>query len=378
MKHYWLICVGFVLLFSYSRGYCQSTLKIVEFKTSTYQKDSVWNTQKKIKIPYQPNLLVVKFAEDNLTTNKQYICIIYEVVGTYDTLQLGSNTIVNFYNLKGGNYTLTFKNLDSRAETKINFTIELEFWQKWWFTPFIFLITFLVIVTIFYFIYLIQLRTKLSFQSQKHVLEMKAMRAQMNPHFIFNSMNTIDAYILRKRFVEASDFLQKFSKLIRNVLENSERKVVPLTKEIETLGMYVELEQERFSHSFDYAIHLNDSLKKGKIEIPSMILQPFVENSILHGIRHLKDRRGQIIISISPHPANENLLVCSIDDNGIGMEASSEVNKQRNKSHNSMGVQVTLERIQGYQSESNINIPTQVINKKEGTRVELVLPIEHS
>jgi LytS/YehU family sensor histidine kinase len=223
-----------------------------------------------------------------------------------------------------------------------------------------------------------RLRQQLRLQSVRHELEIKALRAQMNPHFIFNCMNTIDAYILRKRFLEASDYLQKFSKLIRQILENSENQTISIEQELQALKLYIELEQERFSDSFSYEFDIEPALVQKNYQIPSLILQPFVENALLHGIRHLIGRKGHIIVKLSTND-NDNrenpVLICSIEDNGIGRKASAKINENRQKSHKSMGVNVTMERIRTYQAIYGSSMETVISDRDEGTKVTIKLPL---
>ena len=266
-----------------------------------------------------------------------------------------------------------FINLNNKHSTKIHFSIAPAFWERWWFSPFVFLVISVVLGLIFYAIYLVQLRSKLRLQALRHELEIKALRAQMNPHFIFNSMNTIDAYILRKRFVEASDCLQKFSKLIRQILENSENQTISIAKELETLKLYIELEQERFSNSFNYQLDVQPELLAKEYQLPPLLLQPFVENAILHGIRHLTDRKGEILVKLNTF--SDGVLYCLIQDNGVGRTASLEINQERQTNHKSMGMNVTMERISTYQAIFGDTMETTITDLVEGTKVEIKLPL---
>ena len=355
-----------------------SVLKIKKFQSkigAIVKFDSIWNINKKIHLPSLPTFISINLEEsDSSQTN--LICIISELPKIYDTIKVENNT-VNFFNLSGGNYDLTFINLKNNHQAKVSFSIEPVFWEKWWFSPFVFLIISIVLGLIFYFLSLIRLRQQLRLQSVRHQLEIKALRAQMNPHFIFNCMNTIDAYILRKKFLEASDFLQKFSKLIRKILENSESQTISIEQEIQTLKLYIELEQERFSHSFVSYFDIEPELTANDYQIPSLILQPFVENAILHGIRHLTERKGFISVRLRKikSESGKEILFCVIQDNGIGRKASSVINEQRQTSHKSMGVNVTLERINTYQAIYGDNMETLVIDLEEGTKVEIKLPL---
>ena len=352
-------------------------IEIIRFETITgitSKKDSIWDIQKKIFIPIQPTILSITLKDRK--ANKDIICIVKETIKIYDTVRVINNT-VNFVNLSGGDYNLRFIDTKSKSEAKVSFSIESVFWERWWFSPFVFLVISVVLGIIFYFLSLIRLRQQLRLQSVRHELEIKALRAQMNPHFIFNCMNTIDAYILRKKFLEASDYLQKFSKLIRKILENSESQTISIEQEIQTLKLYIELEQERFSHSFVSYFDIEPELMANDYQIPSLVLQPFVENAILHGIRHLTERKGMVSIILKKlkNELGEDILFCQIQDNGIGRNASSIINEQRQASHKSMGVNVTLERIHTYQAIYGNKMETIVSDLAEGTQVEIKLPL---
>ena len=372
-----LITFLFLLSFEgYSHGILKNvedSLRIIKFETHIGHvgRDSVWNISKSIRLSSQPTLLTISLKD--ITPNLDLICIIKEPSKVNDTLHLGSNSTVSLFNLTGGDYTATFINLKNQHRAVINFSIAPVFWERWWFSPFVFLIISLVLGAIFYAIYLVQLSSKLRLQSVRHELEIKALRAQMNPHFIFNCMNTIDAYILRKRFIEASDCLQKFSKLIRQILENSENQTIGISQELETLKLYIELEQERFSDSFSYAFDIQPQLLDKDYQLPPLLLQPFVENAILHGIRHLTDRKGKILVKLNI--ISEQVLGCLIEDNGVGRSASSEINRERQTNHKSMGMNVTMERIRTYQAIYGDTMQTIITDLAEGTKVEIKLPL---
>ena len=381
-KHF--ICFLFVFSKLDSQSQTQKkqnkdTLEIIRFhtRTSAFRKDSVWDMSKNIILPVHPTLLSITINDKKNYINQNVICILSEEIKIYDTIRLGNNPTINLFNLTGGKYKLHFLNLSNNNSTSVSFSIEPVFWEKWWFSPFIFLVISVVLGIIFYFLSLIRLRQQLRLQSVRHELEIKALRAQMNPHFIFNCMNTIDAYILRKKFLEASDYLQKFSKLIRKILENSENQTISIEQEIQTLKLYIELEQERFSHSFVSYFDIEPELMANDYQIPSLVLQPFVENAILHGIRHLTERKGliSVILKKIKNELGDDILFCQIQDNGIGRKASAIINEQRQASHKSMGVNVTLERIHTYQAIYGNRMETIVSDLEEGTQVEIKLPL---
>ncbi len=319
---------------------------------------------------YQNTLLFEIFNNDKNLNNEYY----YKLEGLNDKwIYLKNQNRFIVSNLLGGKYTLKVKQgEDDKNIESLDFEIAPLIWQNSWFLPLFYVFTIMIISMIGYLFSSYRTRTQLKTLALKHELEIKALRAQMNPHFIFNSMNTIDAYILRKRFIEASDCLQKFSKLIRQILENSENQTISIAQELETLKLYIELEQERFSHSFSYQFDIQPELLDKDYQIPPLLIQPFVENAILHGIRHLTERKGEILLNLS---IKDSVLLCVITDNGIGRRASSEINKQRQESHKSMGVDITMERISSYQALYGDKMETNIADLGTGTRVEIKLPL---
>ena len=156
-------------------------------------------------------------------------------------------------------------------------------------------------------------------QQQATELEMQALRAQMNPHFIFNCLNAINGFILTNDSETAAGYLTKFSRLIRMVLNNSQRKFISLEEDLETLELYLYMEKLRFTNNFQYKINCDDSVDALSIFIPPMLLQPFAENAIWHGLMQ-KEGDGELLIDLH---REENILHCTITDNGVGREKAS-------------------------------------------------------
>jgi LytS/YehU family sensor histidine kinase len=215
-------------------------------------------------------------------------------------------------------------------------------------------------------------------QQRTAELEMQALRAQMNPHFIFNCLNAINHFILVNEVNTASDYLTKFSRLIRIVLDNSFRKNISLSEELESLRLYIELEQIRFDHHFSYEILLTDVSDIDDIVIPPMLLQPFVENAIWHGLMY-KDTNG--ILSVELKKENE-ILICSITDNGIGRKRSSELQSALSVNKKSLGMNITASRLQLLNEGLGNQISLQIIDlldsvgQSAGTRVIIAIPIK--
>ena len=209
-------------------------------------------------------------------------------------------------------------------------------------------------------------------------LEVKALRAQMNPHFIFNSLNSINNFILRNDKEQASEYLVKFSKLIRLILENSLFSLISLEKELEALTLYIELEALRFEHSFEHHIQYSNNLDTLSIKVPPLILQPFVENAIHHGLIP-KNAPGHLTIDIG---GEDDLLRVSIKDDGIGRERAAKLNAHTRQLKQSLGVTVTSERIKAMTKDgSNVSSKVEIRDlvdpqgKAEGTEVEIKLEI---
>lgn len=204
--------------------------------------------------------------------------------------------------------------------------------------------------------------------------ELTALKAQMNPHFIFNALNSIQHSIVSNNTEDAYRFLSKFSKLIRNVLDSSSEQLVPLKTEIETLSLYVEIESKRFDNSFSFRIGLADNgFSADEITVPSMILQPFVENAIWHGLMPQEgDKHLDILFSIH----SQHLVVCEIRDNGIGREKAKEIAAQR-KRHTSRGIANILDRIKLLEMTNHLEVEINISDEADekgmpsGTKIEV-------
>ncbi len=209
---------------------------------------------------------------------------------------------------------------------------------------------------------------------KKLEIEQRMLRSQMNPHFIFNALNSIQSYISTNSTYEAEVFLSKFSLLVRNILENSTTEFIDLDVEIETLTLYLELEKLRFNDKFDYTIDVN--LSDAAIEIPPMLIQPFVENAIIHGMKG-KPNQGQINIIFSD--AKEDMLLCQVIDNGVGRSLT----KNKSTNHQSLSTSLTNDRIQFFNTERGGNFEVNIIDLQDkkgiatGTKVELLIPFNY-
>ncbi len=203
--------------------------------------------------------------------------------------------------------------------------------------------------------------------------EMKALRSQMNPHFIFNCMNTIEAFVLDNKPREASGFLQKFSKLTRRVLEYSEHELVSLEKDIETLKLYIDLEAIRYNGIFEHNIIIDFDMHQEAYLMPPLLIQPFVENAILHGLRFKTEGQGTLTVH---YYREANQLVCEVTDNGIGRAAAEAIKAKSSIKRNSMGMKVTNDRIRVIDASYDQGASVVVSDAEGGgTRILVRVPL---
>jgi tetratricopeptide (TPR) repeat protein len=229
----------------------------------------------------------------------------------------------------------------------------------------------LVIATTSYFIYKNAVASKIANQ----LLALKSLRSQMNPHFIFNALNSVNHFIAQQDERTANKFLSEFSQLMRLVLENSQEDFIPLHKEQEILSLYLKLEHYRFRDKFDYTIDIDENINAEVIEVPPMLIQPYIENAVWHGLRY-KERKGNLLLRFKQEPGN---LLVEIHDDGIGRKRSAELKTANQKKHNSTGLRNIQERLKilntVYKAKYQVVINDLVDG--QGTIVKISLPLNH-
>ncbi|HIP48158.1 MAG TPA: tetratricopeptide repeat protein [Lutibacter sp.] len=214
-------------------------------------------------------------------------------------------------------------------------------------------------------------------KKNKLELEQKVLRTQMNPHFIFNTLNSIQSYVSENDATNAELYLAKFSRLIRLILENSRKDFVLFEEDYTTLETYLSLEKVRFDDSFEYMINVPENFEE--IKIPPMLIQAFVENAILHGISSLKEKgkieiNYKIITDLEDEDLLYGLIKCSIKDNGIGIKASKNKEKTGYTKHNSMSFSLINDRLKNYTKKTNIVYEVVIESNDNGTLVSVELP----
>ncbi|MDE3184217.1 MAG: histidine kinase [Bacteroidota bacterium] len=207
-------------------------------------------------------------------------------------------------------------------------------------------------------------------------MQLAALRSQMNPHFIFNALNSIKKFVLSNDAENADIYLGKFSKLIRSILNTTREANISLGKEIEMLTLYLELEKLRFGKKLNYHIYVDPSLEEGSIFIPTMIVQPFIENAMLHGIMHKDCCDGEILVSFLDH---EDHLEINVKDNGVGRKAAADISLNKNDFHTSLGIEVTARRLEALKTNSEIPSGIEIVDLEEkgnpaGTLVKIFVP----
>ncbi len=206
--------------------------------------------------------------------------------------------------------------------------------------------------------------------------EMKALRSQMNPHFVFNALQSIQTFLLSHKSEEANIYLLKFSKLMRAVLENSQHREISLEKDLQALELYMQLESIRLQHPFTYKFHVDESVDLEEMTVPPLILQPFVENAIWHGLQY-KDKAGHIDIYLIK---KDNALFATVEDNGVGRDMSKKVEYPMLSKKESLGMKLTEERLKILNELKKIKAQFKITDlytkddKPSGTKVELSLP----
>ncbi|MGB8191845.1 MAG: histidine kinase, partial [Chitinophagaceae bacterium] len=319
----------------------------------------------------------------------------YRLEGFDKDWQDARGTLASYTNVPPGKYNLYLRSSIgggswTQRSKPLTIIVSHPFWQTWWFVLIAALVTVFTVMSIYKFIRAKKkAETKaretereselqlLEFRKLLAESQLMALRAQMNPHFVFNCLNSIQECIVTQKYGEASLYLNKFSKLFRSVLNNSGRVMITLAEEIEVLELYLSLEHMRFEKTFDFVIQAEEDMETDEILIPSMLLQPYVENALWHGLMHKPDDRNLVI---SFKKLSEEVFECTVDDNGIGREKALELKKQQSKTkrHVSKGMSIANDRIdllqkQGQHAQLNIIDKRDEDGNAAGTKVIIEL-----
>ena len=343
-------------------------------------------SKKNLELECTENNIKIDFTLLSFIPNEKFK-VLYRVNNSkWNVLDAESRSLI-LSSLSPNDYEIKLKIAaeNYKSTATINFTIKKPIWLN----PIvlsIFGITFLLILYAYYKWQIAKIEKKNQIALEKINLEkninkakLKAIKSQMNPHFFYNALNTLQSYILSNEKKQAIDYLSKFSNLTRTILEMTEKDSVSVSEEIKALKLYLDIEKARFESDFKYDIDTNSSLDTENIKIPSMLLQPYVENAIKHGLLH---KQGNKKLKIIFEKENDNLKI-TIEDNGIGRQKSAELNAIKNRNHNSFATKAMQNRINllNQYNQKNISIfitdKTNSLAKSLGTTITFEIPISY-
>jgi hypothetical protein len=290
---------------------------------------------------------------------------------------------IQFSSLSPGRYVIKFKNANREYSKIATFRIKQPFWFTWWFV--------LIVIGVIGFVIYLYNEWRISILSKQIILLeekveleqnlgksiLTSIKSQMNPHFFYNALNTIQAYIFSNDKKNASFYLGKFSKLTRMILEMSEKETIPLEEEIRALNLYLDLEKMRFDTNFSYQLNIDNTIDLDLVKIPSMLIQPYIENAIKHGLLH-KD--GDKVLTVN-FIINHNVLEIYIDDNGVGRAYAQKVKPNKYMSHQSFATEANQKRLAILNKYNSKKVAVTIKDKIDerdrpaGTLVTLSIPI---
>ena len=339
-------------------------------------------SQENINLNYNENQLELKFGLINsLSKDIKYQ---YRLIGQNNQWEEnGNSNKVELKNLNKSAYQFEVRALHNNmivAEQKIQINKEILFYQHWWFKLGV-LLGILSIIGLLFQNRQKRIRDKKQlnseFEEKLIEVEMSALRAQMNPHFLFNSLNSIKYFAYHKDKEETGDYINKFALLVRAILNNSKTKTISLKQEIKTIKLYTEIEQIRFEKEFEFEFKIDDTLDQDEIQIPSMLIQPFIENAIWHGLMH-KEGKGKLTLGVFDQ---EDKILIEVLDNGIGRKRAQAIKENAmNTKSKSLGMEITSDRMSLIEKSLGIKAHFLVKDlqdqegKSAGTRVQIIIP----
>jgi ligand-binding sensor domain-containing protein len=335
----------------------------------------------KVELNHDQNFVTIDFTALNYShTEKNNYAYMLKGVDE-DWILSGNRNFASYTQLPPGNYEFKVKAANSDGvwnnnETRIQVIIHPPFWLTWWFKLAAVLLL-AVSIGLLWTTKAKQIRKeerlKAEFNKKIANAETAALRAQMNPHFIFNTLNSINSYIMDNNPRVASDYLTKFARLIRIILDNSKNESIPLSKEIETLKLYLLMEGIRFNHKFDHEIRIGANVDADNIRIPPMIIQPYVENAIWHGLLH-KSEKGKV--SISMDLRSKEILEVRITDNGIGRDKAMELKSKASNQNKSYGIKITRDRLLMNNEMNDVQVLDELDGKGDAAGTTVILTIK--
>ncbi|HEX7905458.1 MAG TPA: histidine kinase [Chitinophagaceae bacterium] len=340
-----------------------------------------------LNLGHKQNFFSIGFSALAFTMGKN-VKFRYRLKGFDDWSEVMGRRFANYTNVPGGDYVFQLQAANNEGAWNPN-TLEMPvhirtaFWLTWWFRIAIVMLLAAALYSLYrYRLRLVKKKQQLKGEYEKKLanVEMTALLAQMNPHFIFNSLNSIDSYIIRNESKQASEYLNNFARLMRLILQNSRTNYISLKDELAAIELYLQMESLRFKNKFQFEIDVDPELDTSAIVIPPMLIQPYMENAIWHGLM-TKSNGDAGKVKLGIHKKDDNLL-CTISDNGVGRKKAAELKEGKINNHKrSMGMQITQDRIDVINKLYNLNTSVRIYDMENekgeplGTRVELTIPI---
>lgn len=376
-----IICISKDVCFYFQENHLRkNTVPPLNYIESVSINDISFDPKNKPVLTYDQNNLRVKASLISFKDIEQQT-FLYKLIGYDNNWHASSTGEIGYTNLPHGNYVLTIyglnnDNIKSNKPATFAFVISPPFWCTWWFI----LIESFSFLVVFYFAFRFW---KMRIQKRAHdkalinqkiaEFKMTALRSQMNPHFVFNAISSIQHYILKQDTFNSYNYLSKFSLLIRTILDNSKEEYIALSQELNTLKLYIELEQIRFKEPFRFILVLDKELDMDT-HIPTMLIQPYIENSIWHG---LMPKKTNCILQLTLKKREAHIFV-SIKDNGVGRNKT----EKRNSLHESKGMSITEQRIKELETtnERKFNVTILDLSDEDGnaagTEVQIIIPFD--
>ena len=359
------------------------------FLTGIFQKDKRLPNLHDVVLSYWENELTLRFKGISFR-ERGNLSYKYQLIGLDQNFQYTNNQEVVLKALPPGKYDLILfainkAGIESKVPAEFSFSIQKPYWQEWWFVLLIVLsaiaiaaLTWRLRLSIVRREYelenarLAEEKRSLKLENELSEVEQHALRLQMNPHFIFNALNSIKGYYAEKKVAEADEYLSRFAKILRHILENTHR-YSSLEEELEILHLYIEMAQMRHPGMLEYTIEVEPGLNASDFSLPALLLQPFVENAIMHGIAP-KSGGGHIQIKCS---LNEGNLICVIKDNGIGLSNSKL--KRKESEHQSKAIEISKKRLEYITRQEGVLCRLEINDDIEngaiiGTVVTITIP----
>jgi hypothetical protein len=359
-------------------GYSKCHLQVLDITVSNQPQP----LQNSYQLKNGQNSLKISYAGISFKSGGE-IWYRYRLKGLTDTWDSTRQTMLEYPSLPPGDYRFELTAINKKGVVSnlvtISFLVPAAFWQTLPFQILVIavaiLLTWILVAWRFSAIRKEE-QEKIAFQQRLNDLEQMALRSQMNPHFIFNCLNSIQNFIIHSNLEASNLYLSEFANLIRQTLDNSEKGSISIRNEIDYLKRYLELERMRFGHSFGYSIEVDMEIDQEMTHIPTMILQPYIENSIRHGIRLKENGVGHVDIRFKKSKGD---LICIIEDNGIGRKKAEEFKSQLHVEYQSKGMSLTAERINILNRQLADPITIQIIdlyhndnhNQPTGTRIAI-------